>query len=306
MRVFHHHLAKTGGSTIKKIAKDQYRENFHYLTPSTSTEELKTWLSKKDFFISSYTLSLGYEKIQLLLLDKTIKRIIVSRDPIERFKSFCAAGYSNIPKEDFTKGLPYWGNEAVVTEPLNASLWLKSSLKYMELLLLYGKERVALGQWNFSLSYPVYSQWWLASCSLAYNAENKQFEYCGTNIYNHILKTREELRRPNSNKSLEDYIGSYLLDFYSAFGTTDNIIEFVELLIAMGIFEDNIDEIPREHRSTDVQKDMPELFEIDDSLIADYYSLIPEDFMFHFACRELAKEQMSSVVMPLTNNKINS
>ena len=117
MKVFFNHIAKCGGTSINKIAKNQYQDDFHILTPSTSIEELQVWLNKETFFISSELFHISIEAISLILKDTSIKRVVLSRDPIDRFKSFLAHTNRN-PNGDIN-GLSFWGHSNYILHPIN-------------------------------------------------------------------------------------------------------------------------------------------------------------------------------------------
>lgn len=67
MKVFFNHLAKCGGSSIDRIAKEQYGKDFHILSGSTDPNELAAWLEKDNVFITSELFNVGLESIQILL-----------------------------------------------------------------------------------------------------------------------------------------------------------------------------------------------------------------------------------------------
>ena len=279
MRVFFNHLAKCGGTSIGRIAKDQYKDNFHVLSPDTSIKELKGWLSKEDCFINSELFHIKDEAINIILGDSSIKRIILGRDPIDRFKSFL--GHSNRERKNGKKGLSNWGLEDNISHPFSASSWLECSLKHMELLLLYG-DRYHLSDLNSGLFFPVYSQWWLASYKSCLNFEEGTLTPYSNNIYKHIETTRKYYYTFNKSSK---YIGNFLKTYYILCGCTEKMESFVHSLITLGILKESQSSMIHLNKSKPFQNENKELFYLNESLISKYFALIPEDFYFHSACQ---------------------
>ena len=56
-------------STINYIAKEEYRNDFHILSSTTNSSELKAWLQKERFFISSEMGGVSLQNIEMIMAD---------------------------------------------------------------------------------------------------------------------------------------------------------------------------------------------------------------------------------------------
>ncbi len=280
MRTFFNHLAKCGGTSINKHAKEEYKEDFHLLTSQTTEAELIQWLAKDKCFISSELIDINYEQIGIILKDESLKKIIVARDPVERFKSFC--GHSS--RDASVDHVRYWGNEKNIMQRIDANNWLRSSLKRMEYILSQ-KDELSLESLETQWVFPIYSQWFLASYKCCYNFnESLLIPPKPANVRYHIEKTRSLTNNCN-NMNIDEGIYKFTRHFYDAWGTTDQLDKFIHKLVNMGIFTSMPKEMYIDNKSKEFQNLNPVLFDIKQSLIAHYYALIPEDFLFHSTCR---------------------
>ena len=286
MKVFFNHLAKCGGSTINWIAKEEFKQNFHELTPFTETSELNAWLSKETCFISSEMNGTTPENILTIAQSSCIKRIILSRDPIERFVSFCA--HSTRDQQDKTiKGVSFWGHESMVKQPMSANDWLRCCITRMKCILEYKEDSIKLigndSDWTFS----IYSQWMLGSFQSHYNFKTHNFKTYGTG------NQRKHISRWRSLPNLPEQIVRFVEEFYCVTGTTDNIPLFIETLSKEGIFSSSrgLKGIATKNSTSDIRAQRKNDFLIQKDLIAEYYGLIPEDFWFNDACALLAQKK---------------
>ena len=282
VRVFFNHLAKCGGSTINAIAKEEYGEDFHRLSPSTETEELNKWLNKERCFITSEMGQANPANIIALLNDQGIRRIILSRDPVERFISFC--GHSTRDRGKDVPGTAFWGMENSIKQPMSANAWMRSCLSRMQHILNDKDDSLKLdvsdGKWTFS----IYSQWMLGSFQSYFDFNEGKLIPRGTgNQRRHISDWRSQPDVPSQ-------INRFLNLFYSAWGSTDNIPLFINTLSKLGIFspERSDKNLETKNSSKKAQENIPEQFEIKEDLIAEYYAMLPEEFWFHQLCSDLA------------------
>ncbi|WP_413441285.1 hypothetical protein [Synechococcus sp. MIT S1220] len=286
MRVFFNHLAKCGGSTINAIAKEEYGEDFHRLSPSTETDELNEWLSKKKCFITSEMNFAKVENILLLLNDQKLIRIILSRDPVERFISFCAHSTRDSLGKD-EPGTGFWGMEDIIKQPMSANAWMRSCLSRMQHILEDKDNSLKLlgedSRWTFS----IYSQWMLASFQSHFDFNEGKLTPVG------IRNQRAHICHWRSQPNVTSQINRFLIQFYSAWGTTDDIPLFIKTLSKTGIFssERAENEIEIKNSSKKAQESKQKLFEISEDLIAEYYAMLPEEFWFHDICSQLASQR---------------
>lgn len=283
MKVFFNHIAKCGGSTINAIAQEEYGEDFHRLTPSTETEELNEWLNKGRCFITSEMTNAKPDNILAVLNDQELKRIILSRDPVERFISFC--GHSTRDKYSKNQtGTAFWGMEKMIKQPMSANGWMRSCLSRMQHILDDKDNSLKLklndGAWTFS----IYSQWMLASFQSHFDFNEVKLTPIGMgNQKIHISHWR-------SQTDTLSQINRFLYQFYSAWGSTDDIPLFIRTLSKLGIFspERADKELEIKNSSKEAQENRQEQFEIKENLIAEYYAMLPEEFWFHNICSSLA------------------
>ena len=66
--------------------------------------------------------------------------------------------------------------------------------------------------------------------------------------------------------------------------------DFLDSLINIGILRELKTGVIHENNSKEFQDKNQELFHIDESLIAQYFALIPEEFYFHSACKGFASK----------------
>ena len=158
MKVFFNHLAKCGGTTIDKIAWDNYNENFHRISAETKTNELISLLKKEHVFIAAELASFTKENIDTILSTPGLVKIILGRDPVERFISFC--GHSTRNDKDSNEKVSFWGHEKLISQPISAEDWLNASLDKFERGL--SKNTVLSPEPMLGFTFPTYSQWWLA------------------------------------------------------------------------------------------------------------------------------------------------
>lgn len=283
MKVFFNHLSKCGGSTINRIAMKEYKDDFHVLKKSTSPRELSKWLSKGTFFISSEINPISNENILAILGQKDVKKIIISRDPVERFISFC--GHSTRDSKKDRQGVSLWGHEYNISQNFSANNWMKCCLVRMNSILQDEKDRQKLISLDIGWTFPIFSQWMLASFKSHYDCSSTKLVWYGSG------QQRRHIEHWRSVPDLVDRMKLFLCSSYSALGTLEEIHSFIEMLCDLEIFPDTaalgapeIFNSSRESRSKS-----PELFEIKEDLVAEYYSLVPEDFYFHSLCRQYAK-----------------
>ena len=282
VRVFFNHLAKCGGSTINAIAKEEYGEDFHHLTPRTETEELNEWLNKGRCFITSEMNNAKPDNIFALLNDQELKRIILSRDPVERFISFCGHSTRALGKD--APGTAFWEMENFIKQPMSANAWMRSCLSRMQHILYDKDNSLKLigqnGAWTFS----IWSQWMLASFQSHFDFNEGKLTLIGMgNQKGHISHWR-------SQPDTLSQINRFLSQFYSAWGSTDDIPLFIRTLSKLGIFspERADKEIEIKNSSKKAQENSSEQFKIKEDLIAEYYAMLPEEFWFHRICSKLA------------------
>ena len=302
MRVFFNHLAKCGGTTINAIAKEEYGEDFHGLSPNTETEELNKWLKKERCFITSEMNDINPANILALLNDQALKRIILSRDPVERFISFCGHGAIGRHSEDLP-GIVFWRHEKNINKPMSANAWMRSCLSRMQTSLNDRDDSLSLfGQdsdnsWTFS----IYSQWMLASFQSHIELNKGEITFYG------MEKKREHVLHWRSQPEIHLQIDKFLGKFYSAWGSTDDIDLFIKTLSKLEIFSSERAEktIEIKNSSKNVQENDPEKFEIKEDLIAEYYAMLPEEFGFHQVCSTRALAHWEYLTSEEERNRVN-
>lgn len=285
VKIFFNHLAKCGGSTINAIAEEEYGDDFHHLTRSTDTEELNEWLNKERCFITSEMAAANPANILEILYDQELKRIILSRNPVERFISFCGHSTRDRHSEDLP-GTAFWDHEKNIKKPMSANAWMRSCLSRMQTLLDDRDDSLSLvGQpsdnsWTFS----IYSQWMLASFQSHIELNKGEITLYGT------TKKRDHISHWRSQPDVALQIHRFLTQFYCACGSTDDIALFIKTLSKLGIFspERADKEIEIKNSSKKAQENRKEQFEIKEDLIAEYYAMLPEEFLFHNICSSLA------------------
>ena len=283
MKVFFNHLAKCGGSTINAIAKEECGEDFHILSPGTETEELNEWLNKKRCFITSEMSNAKPNNILALLNDQECKRIILSRDPVKRFMSFC--GHSTRDRtSDNQAGTSYWGHEKLIKQPMSANAWMRSCLSRMQHILADKDNSLKLTNTDSAWTFSIYSQWMLASFQSHFDFNEGKLTPIGTG------KQREHISHWRSQLSVPTQMSRFLNQFYSAWGSTDDIPLFIKTLSKLNIFspERADSDIEIKNSSKKTQENKKELFEIKEDLIAEYFAMLPEEFWFHQVCSGFA------------------
>ena len=282
MRVFFNHIAKCGGSTITAIAKEEYGDDFHQLTQNTKTKDLNKWLNKERCFITSEMNNVSPDNILSILNDQKLTRIILSRDPIERFISFC--GHSTRSQGKDLPGTAFWDHEKYIKQPMSANAWMKSCLSIMQHIIDDKDNSLKLiardGAWTFS----IYTQWMLASFQSYFDYNKSKLILIGNG------DQRKHISCWRSQPDLGLQINRFLNQFYSAWGSTDDIPLLIKTLSKLGIFSpERADmEIEVKNSSKEVQENHREQFEIKEDLIAEYYAMLPEEFWFHQICSGLA------------------
>ena len=122
MKIFFNHLAKCGGSTINAIAEEEYGKDFHDLNHLTEERELDEWLNKERCFITSEMQQLTPNILFKLLGNQELKRIILTSNPIDRFKSFCGHAARTKNEEEQFVGLEFWGHEEAINRGMSANV----------------------------------------------------------------------------------------------------------------------------------------------------------------------------------------
>ena len=281
MRVFFNHLAKCGGTTIYELAKREYKENAHKIYSNTSYEEVKKWLNKDRVFISGELINTNRAILDCIINDIDLTKITISRDPIERFKSFC--GHSTRGSLAKHAGVSYWGSEFLISQPISAKNWLEIALKRFETMIILGEDRYKDNLKSTQELFPIYSQWLLGSMLSIIDPKSKTFSDYGGRIDKHVLNTRRIIHELNFKPEI--YFPTFTHQFYTILGTTDKLNEFTIKLLDHGIFKNRISSMPIENSSQLLQRENQEVFNISDSLISQYFAIAPEDFYFHYACR---------------------
>ncbi len=280
MRVFFNHIAKCGGTTINILAKSEYKENYHVLSPSTSIGELTYWLSKEVFFISSEIYGVSPSHLELIMKDPNITRIILGRNPISRFKSFCGHSARN-PTKKYAGGVECGTNQVYIPQAVSINFWLKAALKKIELGLNSSE-----AEYSFidptGLPITIYSQWWLASIQSVYDPNSKSSIFYGKNFFGHICQTRKIAT--STRQTLSKYISTYIRKFYQVYGTTECMPDFLKKLECLGVLSAIPESIPKANSSEEIQLKLKSSFKIDEILLADYFSILPEEFFFYEAC----------------------
>lgn len=88
MKVFYHHVPRTGGTSIAKIAEKNYGKNIFYLNSSDKINYLIDYFeTKKNYFIFCDSLSISNIDVKKVINLCDID-IISIRNPIKRFESF--------------------------------------------------------------------------------------------------------------------------------------------------------------------------------------------------------------------------
>ena len=255
------------------------------MTPQTEAEELNEWLSKERFFISSEMNLVRLENIITILEDQRIKRIILSRDPVERFISFCGHSTRDSLSKD-QAGTGFWGFESIIKQPMSANSWMRSCLSRMQHILNDKDNSLKLkgidGAWTMS----VYSQWMLASFQSHFDYSKGKLTPYGTG------SQREHIEHWRSHPNVQSQMERFLKQFYDAWGTTEEIPLFIKTLSKLGIFSTQRGEkhIKVKNSSKKTQAKKQELFEVRDELIAEYLAMLPEEFWFNDICSQLASQ----------------
>lgn len=289
MRVFFNHLAKCGGSTINAIAKEEYGENFHRLSPRTEPEELNEWLNKERCFITSEMFNTKPANILALLNDQELKRIILSRDPVERFISFCGHTTRDLAKEH--PGIAFWGHENHIKQPMSANAWMRSCLSRMQHILDDEDGSLKLTARDTSWTFSIYSQWILASFQSYFDFNERKLISLG------MINQRKHISCWRSRSDTLLQMKNFLNQFYSAWGSTDDIPLFIKTISKLGILspERANAEIKIQNSSKKAQEKRQDQFEIKEDLIAEYYAMLPEEFWFHSICSVFATQHWESI-----------
>ena len=287
MKVFFNHLAKCGGTSIEAIAEKQYGDNFHFLSASTTIDQLKFWLEKDRVFISSELFNISYDKIQLIVSNRELKKICLTRNPIKRYESFVFHSTrdlyikKNIAEKSHanSKMTAFWGNEQYLDFPISCEAWLSGSLDRIERILSCGG-RELLEIFDHGLVFAVYSQWFLATFKSWFDFNSATLNPCVGNYFKHISETRNVC--VSNGLSLEDYMQKFMTKVYTVTGSLDRIDVFLENLVHAGIFSRYESSIPQKNNTNSIKKFLGNELSIRDGrLITRYYTLIPEDFFLN-------------------------
>ena len=272
MKVFFNHIAKCGGTTIRAIAKESYGENFYNLTTSTTQEELQHWLKKDSFFIASEIWGISnWEILKTIIEHQEIKKIAITRNPIEKFQSYVA--HSIRDNGDDGKKVTFWGHELAVKKHLRASSWLKACLKYFEMGVMSDNTFSISASLNQLVPF-VYSQFYLFTFKSWLDMQTNSLKFID-NPFAHIKIHRQ------SQLNAHTMINLFKDKYYFSVGTTENIDSFVEDLVQKEVLKRPAN-IPRLNSTTSIDKICDRRLQIREEEIANYYALLPEEFILNF------------------------
>ena len=282
LKVFFNHLAKCGGTTIRRLAAEDYGQDFHVIDHSTSVAQLRLWLSKERVFIASELYEVSRECCDLLLHADGLQRIVLARSPIERFKSFCS--HASRDRSGVSEGAAFWSNDVYLCMPVSAEAWFSAALLRLERnTLCCGHELYDAYDDGFALA--IASQWWLASFKHYYDFRTRQFR--PAELYQHLLSWRKSAFQ--SSHCIKTVFHSFVKQYYALVGTTDRLEEFVDRLCDLGVLSSRPLQLPCENQSSQLRHQQPQAFRLDDQkLLTKYFALAPEEFYLHLACRDHA------------------
>ena len=279
MKVFFNHLAKCGGTSINDLARSQYGDKFHVISHSTTFEQVQKWLSMDVVFLSAEIYNINDDILKLLLSSPDLIRVILTRDPVDRFISFCT--YSGVISSITTSGSSFLNNEVYLSQPLNAKDWLCASLT-----CLASSSQAVIDMSNDLLTmnllrddgfcFSIYSQFYLASFKGLCFPEIFTKSY---SIPHFLVLIRSFLHK--SRLTLPAIINS-TLSFYNYKASLSNIDNLIHLLIKDGIFPFHIDCVPKQNQSR--RGALSSDFTITSDLASRYYAEYPEDFLIHSFC----------------------
>jgi hypothetical protein len=149
MKIFYHHIPRTGGTSIAKIAEKNYKKNFFIWHQNCLDDILKTIENRNNFFILCD--SLYRENDVKKILDFCDTSLISIRNPILRFESLYNIWIDNNPKNS-----PYDVSDKNLSiddfylycKKTNKELFLNIQHKYLN---LYNPQKIIITE-NFEQS----------------------------------------------------------------------------------------------------------------------------------------------------------
>ena len=195
MKIFYHHIPRTGGTSIAKIAEKNYKKNFLIWHQNCLDDILKTIQNKDDFFILCDSLHSQNDVKQIL--DFCDTSLISIRNPILRFESLYNIWIDNNPKNppyDFSDKNLSIDDFYLYCKETNKQLFLNIQHKYLN---LYNPQKIIRTE-NFQQSIKKLKD------IDAFNKINKE-DLIPSNISKNNFKL--------SSKNAEDYKNNFFEDF---------------------------------------------------------------------------------------------
>lgn len=283
MRVIWTHIAKNGGHFIKHIAKTEYGDSYYLVTATTPLDELRKRLELPRLFIAVNHHESRPEILRELINARDVHRILLTRNPIDRFCSY-------VRHSTFLKG-PYkalhgarlFNQELRIGVPLSPDDLLLACLERVRSELSFPGP-LPTSQMP-SLSYFALSQLWEAFFKMNLNISGNTYKV-DTNPVQHLKQIRQSAL--DNGQRLDEYILWFISKHYSVVGDISEINRFLSALVEKNIFkriytETEFSGINRYSGKSDTT--------ISPHLAAQYYGLLQEEFMLPFAASfELRKQ----------------
>lgn len=136
MKVFYHHISRSAGTSIFRIAEKNYGKNIFHLSSEFNIDYFLNFIkTKTDFFIFCDSLSLDSNEVKRVI-DRCDIDFISIRNPVKRFESFY-----NIWKDTNPEEVPYMVSDQNLSidefylkcKEQNKDFFLNCQHKYLDL-----------------------------------------------------------------------------------------------------------------------------------------------------------------------------
>jgi len=277
MKIIWTHIAKNGGHYIKEIAKKEYKKGYFLVTSKTSKEELERHLNLPNVFIAVNHYETRPDILHLLITAEA-NRILITRNPIDRFCSFVR--HATVTKGPFlTKdGARLWNQEYFINQPLSPSNWLNACLERINMELSSKSEIPIPIVINSGLTYFALSQLWEAFFKMNYVISEEKLIY-SNNPVEHLINLRKCASL--NNQSIIQYIKFFIDKFYYQYGSLSENDNLMHSLAIKGVFK-------QAYKKSDV-KDINSYANhiscnIDGNIASSYFGIVQEEFVLNFLC----------------------